>query len=291
MNNRNNILKVGGKNLNLENWKVYHPNGKHMFTCSGKKARWYLERDLAAHVFNEEFSIQLTFEPNGHGFSDNEEFGRSVREARCVVTGIKVDLQRHHIVPYCYRKYFPNIYKSKNHHDVVLINHDKHSEYEIEATKYKDDLAAEFKIKTIKDYNKAYALLLKENNGNTICAINNLNAIFSGYGKIPVVNIRRNLMSVSRYTNINYDLLLSFNYIQLYYIYLELKQVYNHVSRHYQQRHRQFYEHGYHLVRKLNTEDKMRNFITLWRKHFIETMNPQYMPVGWSIDFRIKTKL
>ena len=289
MSSRNNILKIGGKNLNLENWKVYHPNGNHMFTCSGKKARWYLDRDLA--IAMDDFAIQLTFKPNGLGFSENEEFGRSIREARCVVTGFKDDLQRHHIVPYCYRKYFPEIYKSKNHHDVVLINHDKHSEYEIEATKYKDELALEYNIKTIQEYNKAYSLLLKENNGDTVCAINNLNAIFSGYGKIPMVNIRRNLMSVSLNTGIPYDILLEFNYIQLYKVLLELKKEYEHVSQHFQQRHRQFYEHGYHLIRKLNTEDKMREFIILWRKHFIETMNPQFMPNGWSINFRIKTKL
>ena len=38
------VLQEGGKNLNTENWKVYHPNGKHMFTCGEKKASWYLEK-------------------------------------------------------------------------------------------------------------------------------------------------------------------------------------------------------------------------------------------------------
>ncbi len=106
----NNILKVGSKNLNTENWKVYHPSGRHMFTCGEKKANWYLDRNLAKLIGKKK--ITLTFSPKGNGFEDNEEFGRSIREARCVVSGIEDGLQRHHIVPYCYRTYFPERFKS-----------------------------------------------------------------------------------------------------------------------------------------------------------------------------------
>ncbi len=63
---RNNILKVGSKNLNAENWEVYHPDGTHMFTCGEKKATWYLDKDLAKRT--EDGKIQLTFEPKGNGF-------------------------------------------------------------------------------------------------------------------------------------------------------------------------------------------------------------------------------
>ena len=76
---RNNILKLGSKNLNAENWEVYHPDGTHMFTCGEKKATWYLERDLAKRTADGR--IQLTFEPKGNGFETNEIFGKSVREA------------------------------------------------------------------------------------------------------------------------------------------------------------------------------------------------------------------
>ena len=40
-----------------------------------------------------------------------------------------------------------------------------------------------------------------------------------------------------------------------------------------------------------DTEEKIMEFVKLWRTHFIETMKPKYMPQGWSINFRIKTKL
>ena len=134
-------LKKGGKKLSLENWKVYHPNGKHMFTCGDSKAYWYLDRTddngipLAEKI--SEFEIRLTFEPKGDGYSEKDDFGKSDRLIRCVVSGQEDNLQRHHIVPYCYRTYFPVEYKSKNHHDVVLITDKLHEEYEREANKLK----------------------------------------------------------------------------------------------------------------------------------------------------------
>lgn len=54
---------------------------------------------------------------------------------------------------------------------------------------------------------------------------------------------------------------------------------------------KKFYDHSYHVVQKLDTEEKLEEFVKLWRTHFIETTNPQYMPQGWSIDFKVKRNL
>ena len=54
---------------------------------------------------------------------------------------------------------------------------------------------------------------------------------------------------------------------------------------------RKDYDHGYQVVKKLDTEKKMVDFVRLWRNHFIETTNPQFMPTGWSVDFRIKINI
>jgi hypothetical protein len=286
---KSNILKRGGKNLDLENWKVYHPNGKHMFTCAGKKARWYLDRDLAIQIGD--FEIQFTFEPNGHGFADNEEFGRSIREAKCVVSGTKEDLQRHHIVPYCYRRHFPPIYKSKNHHDVVLMNHDIHSEYEIEAMKFKDELAGKYGVKTINEYNKAYSRMLREYNRDKTIVLSKINAIFRGYGKLSRNTIHENLHYISRYTELDLDFLMNCNYIQLMKLFQILQKEYTSDFFRFKQRHAQYYDHGWHLVKRLDTDEKIFQFVKSWRKHFVDTVNPQYMPIGWSINFRHKTKL
>ena len=286
---RNNILKVGSKNLNAENWEVYHPNGTHMFTCGEKKANWYLERDLAKRTADGK--IMLTFEPKGNGFETNEVFGKSVREAICVVTGVDDGLQRHHIVPYCYRTYFPEQYKSKNHHDVVLINHERHSEYEQQATKYKDVIAEMFDVKTITEANMEYTFKLREIGRDNAILLNTIHSIFKTYGKVSHEVKLDKLKRIADGTGLSFETVCNYNYIQLYKMYLLLRDEHIKEQSDFKQNNRIKYDHGYHVVQKLDTEEKIMSFVKLWRNHFIETTNPKFMPTGWSVDFRIKTNI
>lgn len=286
---KNNTLHVGSKNLSSENWKVYHPSGRHMFTCGEKKAQWYLERNLAKLIGTKK--IALTFVPKGNGFEDNEEFGRSIRLARCVVTGVEENLQRHHIVPYCYRTYFPEEYKSKNHHDVVLINNEIHSIYEQKANKYKDIIARIYNVKTISELNIEYTVKLREIGKDGSILLNAIHSIFKSYRKMPDDIKLEKLHFISEKTDVPYNVIERLNYVQLYKLYLLLRE--QHISDVYvyKEQNRAYYDHGYRVVQKLDTEEKIEEFVKLWRNHFINTMQPQYMPNGWSIDFRIKTKI
>lgn len=289
MISKNNILKAGSKNLNAENWKVYHPNGRHMFTCGEKKAQWYLERGLATKNGNKK--IKFTFEPKGKGFDDDEEFGRGIRENKCVVTGIRTGLQRHHIVPYCYRTFFPEEFKSKNHHDVVLINHEIHSDYEQFANQYKDEIAVLFGVKTINEFNSEYTTKLREIGKDNSILINTIHSLFKCYKKMPVEVKAEKLQYISEQTEIPLETLNGLNYIQMYKLYLRLKEHHVEEINAFKEQYRHLYDHGYHVVKKLNTAAKIEQFVKLWRKHFIETMQPKYMPHGWSVDFRTKTKI
>lgn len=286
---KNNILKHGSKNLNVENWKVYHPSGRHMFTCGEKKAQWYLERSLAIEIGKKK--IRLTFIPKGNGFEDNEEFGRGIREAKCVVTGREDGLQRHHIVPYCYRTYFPEAFKSKNHHDVVLINHEVHSEYEQLANLYKDDIAAAFGVKTINEFNVEYTAKLRDIGKDKSILLNSIHSLFKCYGRIPDDIIQEKLYFIAEKTNIPYDVIKGFSYIQMYKMYLLVKKQHIDEIEAFKEQYRHLYDHGWHVVKKLDSEEKIMEFVKLWRNHFIDTMQPLYMPNGWSVDFRIKTKI
>ena len=46
--------------------------------------------------------------------------------------------------------------------------------------------------------------------------------------------------------------------------------------------------HGKVLIEKLGGDDSIPEFIKLWRKHFLETMNPKYLPNNWSINHSIE---
>ena len=202
---KNNILQIGSKNLSSENWKVYHPSGRHMFTCGEKKAYWYLERNLAE--LTGERMIKLTFIPKGNGFEDNEEFGRSSRIVQCVVTGISDGLQRHHIVPYCYRTYFPEIYKSKNHHDVVLMNFEIHSEYEQKANAFKDEIARIYNVKTIGELNAEYTLKLRELGKPNAIILNTIHSIFKIYGRLSREELLDKLHYIADNSNFPFETL------------------------------------------------------------------------------------
>jgi len=286
---RNNILKVGSKNLNAENWEVYHPDGTHMFTCGEKKATWYLEKNLAKRTADGK--IMLTFEPKGNGFEANEIFGKSVRESICVVSGVAKGLQRHHIVPYCYRSYFPEQFKSKNHHDVVLMQHERHSEYEIEATKFKDEIAEMFGVKTINEFNTEYTGKLREAGKTNAILLNTIHSIFKTYGRLPHKEKLKKLKLISDSTGIPYKTVCGYSYVQLLKMQQLLKVEHEEAMYQYKQENRIKYDHGYHVVQKLETEEMIMAFVKLWRTHFLETMNPKHMPIGWSVDFRVKTNI
>lgn len=283
-----NILKVGGKNLNSENWEVFHPNGKHMFTCGEKKANWYLSKNLAK-VIND-FKIELTFEPNGFGFDEAEEFGLVARNLYCVVTGKENNLQRHHIVPYCYRSNFPPLYKSKNHHDVVLLNYEIHERYEKEASLYKNVIGEIYGVKTIEELNLEYTRALYDFSKEKTILLSKFHTIFHGYGVIPKEIVLENLKHISMHTNITEKRIMSMNYIDLYRIFEYLKELFFNEIEEFKKENRIYYDHGFQVVAKLDTEEKIIDFVKLWRTHFIETMNPQFMPTGWSIDFRTKMR-
>jgi len=286
---RNNILKVGSTNLNSENWEVYHPNGTHMFTCGKKKAKWYLDKDLAERM--DDGKIMLSFEPKGDGFDVDEIFGKSIREPICVVTGVEDDLQRHHIVPYCYRTYFPKEFKSKNHHDVVLINYKKHSEYEQEATIYKDVIAEMYGVETINEFNLKYTGKLREIGKDNAILLNTIHSIFKTHDRMAYDIKLKKIKVISERTGIPFNVIRGYSYIQLYKLFTLIRKVHEENVYQYKVVNRKYYDHGYHLVQKLDTEEKIKEFVKLWRKHFIKTMQPKFMPLGWSIDFRVKTNI
>lgn len=290
------VLKLGGKNLNSENWKVYHPNGKHMFTCAEKKANWYLDNrdsktgEKLAKIIGD-YEIQLTFSPKGSGYKKGEVFGLSGREMRCVVNGEIDGLQRHHIVPYCYRSHFPTEYKSKNHHDVVLITHKYHEEYEKKATKFKNELAHIYGVKTLNECNVKYTKLLSNFSNSNIKNVSLLHSLFTSYGKMPQETINKYLYYVADNIGISRDQISKYNYIQLYKLYTILKDEYDKKFEELKNSNKDEYDHGYHVVKQLKTHEDIEVFVRIWRKHFIETMKPKYMPDGWSVDFKIKVEI
>ena len=45
-----------------------------------------------------------------------------------------------------------------------------------------------------------------------------------------------------------------------------------------------FASHGFEVVKRVSMEGKLLKFEKMWRKHFVDTMQPKFLPPLWSMD-------
>lgn len=238
------IKKVDNKIL-YDNYKMVHPDGTLMCFCSLKRANWYVDRGLAE--FDEKNIVKLKFRPNGFGEPDVLLEGR---KNICVMSGVTTMLTRHHVVPSQFRTHFDLKYKDKNSLDIVLLNRERHDEYEIMANDFKNRLEADFiiengdlfevekeKYKEFAEARKASAVL------NTIKA------------RIPVdkqIYMQMRIDGILERYGVSID---------------EIKKLLINPENKYSK----------HIVEYFGTE----NLIVLWKLHFIKYAKPQFLPEYW----------
>jgi len=232
------------------NCQVLSPDGILMFRCDDKKLNWYLKRDLAELVEEDPKTIKLKFTPNGLG-NHNKQYGLTVMENKCVCCGGIEFLTRHHVVPYCYRRYFPTEIKSHNFHDVLSLCVDCHEKYEVFSFEKKRELA-----------NIHSAPI----NGDIIDNkdIIRMRRIASGIlfnSNIPDNRIREMKKEIKNFLGLKR---LSFK---------KIKQLSDLDIPIYSK------THGEMVVAKI---ENLQEFIQMWREHFIENSNCKYLPDNWS---------
>jgi ribosomal 50S subunit-associated protein YjgA (DUF615 family) len=272
------------KNEIYGNCKVYSPGGNLMFLCVKEKVDWYLDRvdvntgePLAREIrhINPILNllmtillirprgkrIQLMFEPKQEG-NAGDKYSLSKKENKCVISGdsnLKT-LTKHHITPYCYRKYMPDEYKSANSHDVVPIKDEKHFEYEREADKLKEEIA--------KKYNAPLDGVAAVDH-TLFYAIKAAVAIKYHSEKMPKQTLDFNQERIRKYTG---------NKEVTQEIIDKLCETdYKEASR--------AKSHGEIVVSKLIQEggDAIQEFVEMWREHFIKHAKPKYMPKHWDV--------
>lgn len=250
MSKENRIAHIKSKNTIYESYSMLHPDGTLMCHCNEKKAKWYVNRDLA--IWTDEKTFKLKFEPNGHGKSDNPYYIQSL-ENRCVVCGSYENLNKHHVVPYVFRKRFPVHYKQSNHHDILATCVECHENYESFATDYKQQLA--------------------HNCGSSMNMANNDDQKFN----IRVLKAQKLMKKIENKELIdkNGNLILmpqdKLESIQE----LALQPL-------------KFIDHAIAtmwadlIIEKVLEENSLYEFVCAWREHFIAHANPQYLPQYWS---------
>lgn len=273
------VLKNGSRKFDLsDNWDVHHPDGYHMYTTSGRKVDWYLKRELA--VIFEPNKIRLTFVPKGRGFSEHEVFGKLPRINRCVVCGETQNLQRHHIVPYHYRKFMPLRYKSRNHHDVALICRAHHEEYEQIAKFYKNQIAEHFKVDSIEEMNAKQITFMVDQLKDQFKAMKLLDTLLNRYNNIPIERVEWICDELKKTIGVDVS---AMDFEEIEHLHHQTDKLIR--TKKTEMMNVENFFHGKAVIEKLSTTKDFESFIRGWRVHFVQSMSPLYMPEGWSLDF------
>jgi hypothetical protein len=236
------------------NYQVLSPDNILMFRCDEKKARWYLSRNLAISI--DQTTIRLLFKPQGLGNHD-KQFGLTEMKNHCVCCGIKEFLTRHHVVPHEYRRYFPLEIKSHNFHDVLSVCVTCHSNYERKADELKKKISHQYRSpiggiiserKRILKFSKLASTLLSKD---------------LGIPESRKVQIKKQLKKAFYLKKLTKEKLIQISGLKS----TLLKKT-----------------HGEIVISKCKS---LQEFVEMWRRHFVETNNPKYLPEDWSV----KTKL
>ena len=267
--------------------------------CDKKKVEWYLARNLAVSASEDNRTIKLTFEPQGRGFSELEfidnKFYTVDRDNKCVVCGSTDKYLKYHIVPLLYREHFPNSFKSHRSHDVVLLCLNCHVQANKETEKLKLEIAQKFDCPVIGPNNP---LLLLRNKVLTMTKFGlsywkNKDAIPKDRKKILKVELRNLYSELEKEEKIkkfmeNEGFLFNFNKNNL----IKIDEKFVSMCKHFSKNHKNLKEnsnkdfknlHGKMVVEKLKTNQELKDFILLWRKNFIDKLNPKHLPTAWNV--------
>lgn len=235
-----------------DNCPLLGPDGLVLCYISNRRAKWYLERDLAVIENDDPFSVRLKFEPRGAGTRD-DPYSHQIRLNQCVVCGVEDGLTKHHVVPRAFRRHFPNDIKDHDNHDVLMLCCDCHLGYEIEASRFHRELCERYGV----PYKRGDCL----RSPRAYCS-NLAKSLLRHGDKIPAV----------RQEEMRAKIIEIFGYLP------DLAKLAG--ERWMQLRYDRANSYGRRVVELSGVEEISK----LWRRHFIETMQPRHLPPYWDVD-------
>ena len=172
----------------------------------------------------------------------------------CVVCNTENYLTRHHVIPTCYRKWFPLKLKSHNFHDVLLMCVDCHDTYERKADELKQQLSIDYYAPITGEYEYNSELIKLAKISATL-----LNKDLSKIPKERVVMMKKTLREYFNYKHLTKS---------------RLERISTMRSKKINK------SHGQIVVENL---ENIQQFIEMWRLHFIENTKAKYLPENWNV--------
>jgi len=243
------------KNLMYGDFLICAPDGEPLSRTTEKRINWYLERGLAER--KDEKTIHLNFEPKSR--SKAKMLLSGPKENRCVICGGEKKLNRHHIVPCCFRSNFPEEFK-RGVWDVLLTCSKCHNEYERFASELKKELSNKYDV----GFHGMNCYLDK----SIYLIARSAKSLLYRRHKIPEHKCKaweENLKLYLKKDELTKEDLLKLSKLK------PMIQEENYVP------------FGKALVLKLSPEEIIP-FIKMWRQHFLDHAKPQFMPANWHIN-------
>lgn len=225
-------------------------DGTPLCKISEEKMNWYVKRDLAVIESSNPHVIRLKFNPKDINYIKNE-YNLVEKENICCVCGTSHSLNKHHVVPKCYRKLFPKELKSRNHHDVLMICESCHKIYEKYSAELKNNMAEKCGF-----LSRSNPHLLKVKKA----AIHLTNSKENSFTE----NSLRILRDFLKKENIEADDIVKALDINVFTTNNNL-----------------IFSKKSPFEAVVESCENLQDFVDMWRAHFVEKMNPKFLPKGW----------
>ncbi len=248
------------KSVLYGNYRFVSPEGVEMFHCDAAKVLWYLCRDKAELIATDPPTFRLKFKPNGSGYH-GDEYHLTEKENICVVCGTNQRLNRHHVIPYCFRRFIHAALKAHNCHDILLVCFECHHDYEIEADSLKRQLCKEHGY-LMPMNGQIYMPYMGRAKGFA-------RALFNYESQIPEAKKLEMWQHIRTYlgkTDVTRDELYELGNINACVCPVDYESF------------------GKFIVERVD----IQAFAIRWRNHFVDTMKPKFLPKLWDTNFILK---
>ncbi|XP_066278735.1 exonuclease 3'-5' domain-containing protein 2-like [Branchiostoma lanceolatum] len=247
------------------NCQLRAPDGTLLSTIDRKKVQWYLQRGLGELISEDPLTVQLKFEPSGRPSSQDDQYYLSVKENVCCVCGRSESYIRKNVVPHDYRRHFPREMKDHLSHDVLLLCTVCHQQTGYHDNRLRNEIVREFNAPLGSEDNAKFLEDPARRKARTAAK-----ALLRDDNKIPAERKTELETQVKEYYNTEE---------------LTKAMLAEAASLETRIENENFVPHAEKVVRLLLERDNgLISFEKRWRQHFLDSMQPRFLPPLWSVD-------
>lgn len=227
---------------------VFSPSGLLLFRCKYKRVKYYINNNTAVILNENPLKIKFLVIPNKYEKITNH----NLISNKCICCGSEEYVTKHHVVPYCYSRYF----KDRYIYDILPLCAKCHMTYEKKAN--------ELKLKISKQYNECIGGSQLIDNRELITIVKySITLLDNRNDNIPKERIDLMKNEIKKYFKIKRLSKKKLEKISKINIKISHKS------------------HGEFIISQIKDKDE---FYQMWRKHFIENMNCKYLPKNYNIS-------